>query len=89
MAQAPYAVRSEVMLRAAGLLENEPERLLPWLVRETGSAQGKAGFDLALVISELRESTAAASAPFGQLLRSIKPRLPHDRSHHREIIGLW
>jgi len=87
-AQAPYAVRSEVMLRAAALLEDEPERLLPWLVREAGSAQGKAGFELSLVISELRESAAAASAPFGQLLRSIKPRLSMARYVPVGLVGV-
>ena len=40
-AAAPYAERAGVLLRAAAILEAEPERLLPWLIREAGSAQGR------------------------------------------------
>ena len=74
-AAAPYSERAAVLLRAAAILEAEPDRLLPWLIREAGSAQGKAAFELSLVVSELRESAAAASAPYGELLRSTRPRL--------------
>ena len=87
-AAAPYPARSEVLLRAAALLEAEPDRLVPWLVREAGSAQGKAGFELGLVVSELRESAAAASAPYDQLLRSVKPRLSLARHVPVGVVGV-
>lgn len=87
-AAAPHTDRAAVLLRAAALLEAEPERLLPWLVREAGSAQGKAGFELGLVISELRESAAAASAPFGEVLRSTKPRLSIARHVPIGVVGV-
>jgi benzaldehyde dehydrogenase (NAD) len=74
-AAASYSERAAVLLHAAAILEAEPDRLLPWLIREAGSAQGKAAFELSLVVSELRESAAAASAPYGELLRSTRPRL--------------
>lgn len=87
-AAAPYPERANVLLRAAAILEAEPERLVPWLVREAGSAQGKAGFELSLVVSELRESAAAASAPYGELLRSTKPRLSMSRYVPVGVVGV-
>ncbi len=87
-AAAPYGERAAVLLRAAAILESEPDRLLPWLIRESGSAQGKAGFELSLVVSELRESAAAASAPYGELLRSSKPRLSVARHVPIGVVGV-
>ena len=40
-AAAPYSERAAVLLRAAAILGAEPDRLLPWLIREAGSAQGQ------------------------------------------------
>ena len=77
-----------MLLRAAALLEAEPDRLLPWLVREAGSAPGKAGFELGLVVSELRESAATASAPYGEMLRSSKPRLSLARHVPIGVVGV-
>ncbi len=87
-ADAPYAERAAVLLRAAAILEAQPERLVPWLVREAGSAQPKAAFELSLVVSELRASAAAASAPFGELLRSMKPRLSIARHVPIGVVGV-
>lgn len=87
-AAAPYETRAQVLLRAAALLEQEPDRLLPWLVREAGSARGKAEFELGLVVSELREAAAAASAPYGQVLRSGKPRLSLSRYVPVGVVGV-
>src|SRR6478735_5109053 len=87
-AAAPYLERAAVLLRAAAILEAEPDRLLPWLIREAGSAQGKAAFELSLVVSELRESAAATSAPYGELLRSTKPRLSMARYVPIGVVGV-
>lgn len=87
-AAAPYPARAGVMRKAAELLEAEPDRLAPWLVREAGSGQGKAGFEVFLVVSELQEAAAAASAPYGELLRSMKPRLSMARYVPYGVVGV-
>jgi len=70
----PYTARVAVLLKAAQLLREDPSRLTDVLVAEAGSAQGKAGFEAMLVTTELEESAALASHPYGEVLRSMKPR---------------
>lgn len=74
-AAAPYSVRAGVLLTASRLLADDPGRLMDILVAESGSAGGKAGFEVGLVVSELQEAAALASHPSGQVLRSVKQRM--------------
>ena len=87
-AAAPYAVRAGVMLKAAALLEENPGRLAGMLVAESGSAQGKAAFEVGLVVSELQECAALASHPNGELLRSAKPRFSVARRVPIGVVGV-
>ena len=87
-AAAPYSVRAAVMLKAATLLEANPARLMDALVSEAGSAQGKAGFEVGLVASELKECAALASHPYGELLRSGKPRMSMARRVPMGVVGV-
>ena len=87
-AAAPYNVRAAVMLKAAALLEADPGRLAGLLVAESGSGQGKAGFEVGLVTTELQECAALASHPTGQILRSVKPRLSLARRVPLGVVGV-
>jgi benzaldehyde dehydrogenase (NAD) len=84
----PYAERAAVMTKAAALLSAEPERLTGWLVPESGSGQGKAGFETMLVTSELGAAAALAAQPYGQMLRSMKPRVSIGRYVPVGIVGV-
>ncbi|WGL51186.1 aldehyde dehydrogenase family protein [Nocardioides sp. BP30] len=84
----PYTERAAVMTRAAALLEAEPERLIRWLVPEAGSGQGKAGFEAMLVTSELSAAAALAAQPYGQMLRSMKPRVSIGRHVPVGVVGV-
>lgn len=84
----PYPARAVVLLKAAQLLQDDPSRLIDPLVDEAGSAQGKAGFEAMLVATELQESAALASHPYGELLRSMKPRLSMARRVPVGIVGV-
>lgn len=84
----PYTERAAVMTRAAALLDAEPERLTRWLVPESGSGQGKAGFETMLVTSELTAGAALAGQPYGQMLRSMKPRVSIGRHVPVGVVGV-
>lgn len=70
-----YEERSAVLRRAGTLLEQYTDVLSQWLVREAGSAKGKAAFEAHLVAGVFFAASAIAQAPYGRLLRSAKARL--------------
>ena len=84
----PYTARVAVLLKAAQLLRERPSRLHDVLVAEAGSAQGKAGFETMLVTTELEEAAALASHPFGEVLRSMKPRLSMAKRVPVGVVGV-
>ncbi|AZG47870.1 aldehyde dehydrogenase family protein [Gordonia insulae] len=84
----PYTDRAAVMRTAAALLADDPGRLTRWLVPESGSGQGKAAFETGLVISELDEAAGLASQPYGQVLRSQKPRMSIGRHVPVGVVGV-
>jgi benzaldehyde dehydrogenase (NAD) len=87
-AKAPYTVRAAVLLKAAELLEADPGRLARVLIAESGSAAGKAAFEVGLVTSELQEGAALASHPVGEVLRSVKPRFSVARRVPLGVVGV-
>lgn len=84
----PYTARAAVMSRAAALLDADRSRLSRWIVTESGSGQGKADFETDLVLSELSQAAALAAQPYGQLLRSYKPRMSLSRHTPVGIVGV-
>lgn len=84
----PYTERAAVLSKAASALAADPERLTRWLVPESGSGQGKAAFEAQLVTSELTEAAGLASQPYGQVLRSMKPRLSMGRYVPVGVVGV-
>jgi len=84
----PYPARVAVLLKAAELLQADPARLAGIIVDETGATQGKAGFEVMLVTTELQESAALASHPHGEILRSMKPRLSLARRVPVGVVGV-
>lgn len=83
-----YADRARVFLKASSLLEADPDRILRWLTPESGSAQGKARFEVGLLVSELNEAAALTSEPYGELLRSSRPRLSAVRRVPLGVVGV-
>lgn len=83
-----YAERAQVFIKASALLAAEPDRIVRWLVPESGSGQGKARFEVGLLVAELNEAAALTSEPYGELLRSSKPRLSAVRRVPLGVVGV-
>ncbi len=84
----PFHERAGVMRAAGRVMEERAGELADWLVREAGSGQGKAGFEASLVASEFHTAAATAEAPYGQLLRTGKPRLSMSRRLPVGVVGV-
>jgi delta 1-pyrroline-5-carboxylate dehydrogenase len=84
----PAPERAAVMRRAAVVVEAERETLERWLIDEAGSARGKAGFEVGLVLDELHHAAATAMMPYGQLLRTSRPRLSLVRHRPVGVVGV-
>jgi len=74
-AEAPFDDGAKVLRKAGQLIEENTAECADWLMREAGSARGKAGFEAGLVANEAHFAAALALAPTGQILRTAKPRL--------------
>jgi benzaldehyde dehydrogenase (NAD) len=80
--------KSAILRRAGGILESNADEYADWLVREAGSGEGKARFEISLVAAEFYLASATALAPYGQLLRSGKPRLSLARRRPVGTVGV-
>jgi acyl-CoA reductase-like NAD-dependent aldehyde dehydrogenase len=67
--ETPFA-RSEILLRAAGILESRAAEWAKTLVAETGSIFGKAMYEVGYASSILRAAAAQCQQPIGELLPS-------------------
>jgi benzaldehyde dehydrogenase (NAD) len=57
-AATPYEERAAILRKAARILEDNQEELIPWIARETGGIPAKAGFEIHLVTEGLYRSAA-------------------------------
>ncbi|MBC9713847.1 benzaldehyde dehydrogenase [Streptomyces sp. TRM66268-LWL] len=78
-AATPHFVRAAVLRKAGDLFSEHAEELSEWLVRESGSIPGKAGFELHVAAQECYEAAALASRPTGEVLPTEAPRLSYTR----------
>ncbi|MFE2937879.1 aldehyde dehydrogenase family protein [Streptomyces sp. NPDC059255] len=84
----PHLVRAGVLRRAGDLFAAHADELRDWLVRESGSIPGKAGFELHVAAQECYEAAALASRPTGQVLPSEEPRLSYTRRVPAGVVGV-
>jgi len=87
-AAAPYAQRAQVLREAARLAERHQQEIAGWLVRESGSTQGKAGFEASLCASALHEAAALPSRSQGEVLPSAPGRLSVARRRPLGVVGV-
>lgn len=84
----PWEHRAGVFRRAADLLEQNADIYVHWLVRETGSARAKAGFEISIVVKALREAMAMPSQPPGLVLPSDPGKLSFCRRMPLGVVGV-
>lgn len=87
-ASAPYTERAAVLRRAGDLWHEHAEEITGWLMRETGAIGPFGGFQIMTSAEECYEAAALASAPYGELLRSMNPRLSLARRVPVGVVGV-
>ncbi|CAN5398728.1 benzaldehyde dehydrogenase [soil metagenome] len=86
--QLPAPEKAAIMRRAGDLFTQYAPTLQNWLSREAGSGQGKAAYEAGIVASEFYYAAATAEVPYGQLLRTSKPRLSLSRRRPVGLVGV-
>lgn len=87
-AATPYEKRAAILRKAAQLLEENQEELIPWIARETGGIPAKAGFEIHMVAEILYRSSAMCTEPQGLVLPSDPGRISLARRIPRGVIGI-
>ncbi|WP_240759272.1 aldehyde dehydrogenase family protein, partial [Phytoactinopolyspora endophytica] len=70
-----HQTRAAVLRRAGDLWAEHAHELSQWIVRESGSIPGKAGFELHVAEQECYEAATLPGRPWGELIPSEEPRL--------------
>ncbi len=84
----PAGARARVLRRAGELWEQHAAEVSDWIIRESGSTAGKAGFEIHVAADECYEAAAMATQPYGRLLRSEQPRLSFARRNPAGLVGV-
>jgi acyl-CoA reductase-like NAD-dependent aldehyde dehydrogenase len=87
-AATPYEKRAAILRKAARVLEDNQEELIPWIARETGGIPAKAGFEIHMVTEILYRSAAMCTEPQGLVLPSDPGRISIARRMPRGVIGV-
>ena len=87
-AELPYTERAAVLRRAGLLWEQHTAEATDWLVREAGSIPPKAEFEVATAAQECYEAAAQASQPYGEVVRTARPRLSLARRLPAGVVGV-
>jgi acyl-CoA reductase-like NAD-dependent aldehyde dehydrogenase len=69
----PPAVRQQIFMRAADILERRQDEVVSLLARETGASFGFGMFQMLFVPGLFRQAAALAYAPIGEILPSDMP----------------
>lgn len=87
-AAAPYGERAQVLRKAAQLAEQYTPQIIEWIVRESGSTQPKAGFEVSVNVKALHEAAALPSRSIGEVLPSVPGRLSLARRRPLGVVGV-
>ena len=77
-----------MLRKAARVLEDNQDELIPWIARETGGIPAKAGFEIQLVTEILYRSSAMCTEPQGLVLPSDPGRISLARRLPRGVVAV-
>ncbi|AJA17119.1 benzaldehyde dehydrogenase (plasmid) [Pseudomonas putida S12] len=80
--------RAAIIRRAARLAEHYFDEIVGWLIRESGSTQGKAAFEASVNSRLLHECTGLPSRSAGEVLPSVPGRLSLARRRPLGVVGV-
>jgi len=80
--------RAVILRRAAGLLQDNRDELVHWIMRETGGIEPKAGFEVEMVTGILHRCAAMVTEPQGVVLPSAAGRLSFARRVPHGVVGV-
>lgn len=84
----PFDQRARTLRKVATLIEERLPSLVDWIVRETGSTQLKAQFELGASIRAVHEAAAMPSQPTGLVLPSDRSRLSFCRRRALGVVSV-
>jgi benzaldehyde dehydrogenase (NAD) len=84
----PYTERAAVLRRAGQLWEDHAGQVVDWLIRESGSIAPKAALEADTAAQECYEAAAQASQPYGEVIRTARPRLSVTRRLPAGVVGV-
>ncbi|MFN3499937.1 MAG: aldehyde dehydrogenase family protein, partial [Pannonibacter indicus] len=80
--------RAAILNRAADLLEQNGQELIPWIMRESGSIEAKAGIEIEHGAQFLRHAASLATMPMGLVLPTMDGRSSHARRLPHGVVGV-
>lgn len=80
--------RAAILSRAADLLEQNGQELIPWIMRESGSIEAKAGIEIEHGAQFLRHAASLATMPMGLVLPTMDGRSSHARRLPHGVVGV-
>ncbi|WP_031468937.1 benzaldehyde dehydrogenase [Sciscionella sediminilitoris] len=84
----PFQERAEILRTAGQLWQEHAGELREWLIRESGSVEDKANFELHIAAQECFEAATLPSRALGQILPSEAPRLSMTRRVPAGVVGV-
>ena len=65
--------RAAIIRKVAALAQQHRDELAGWIIRESGSSRGKAGFEISIAIENLWEAASLPTQPIGHILPASEP----------------
>lgn len=80
--------RAKILNKAADLLEENGGELIPWIIRESGSIQPKAGIEIEHGALFIRHAATLATQPMGMILPSMDERTNYAKRVPHGVVGV-